>query len=167
MVKKNEVKIQDTFCSKNERGIATLEAALLLSIFVVFMTYCVGTFGVIHSGILSSISSRAYAFETFRNRTNVIYFRDMKTSDFDHTAKYGLRAHGVVSEKSIDVNEWNAAHRKMAQGREVAQVAETPRNNNPNENDLFDSKREPGQVNSVMIKTIYGICLNYNCGDQQ
>ena len=150
---------------KNQKGIATLEAALLLSIFVVFMTYCVGTFGVIHSGIVGSISARAYAFETFRNRTNVTYFRDFRTADFDHTAKYGLRAHGIISEKSIGENEWSVAHRKMAQGRDVAQVAETL--NNPNENNLFESKREPGQVNSVRIKTLYGICLNYNCGDQQ
>lgn len=149
----------------NEKGIATLEAALLLSIFVVFMTYCVGTFGVIHSGILGSISARAYAFETFRNRTNVTYFRDTKTADFDHTAKYGLRAHGIISEKSINENKWKVSHRTMAQGREVAQVAEVRPQNSAN--DLFESKREAGQVNSVMIKTLYGICLNYNCGDQQ
>lgn len=151
--------------AKNERGIATLEAALLLSIFVVFMTYCVGTFGVIHSGIMGSISARAYAFETFRNRANVTYFRDMKTADFDHTIKYGLRAHGIISEKAIGDNKWWASHRTMAQGREVAQVAEIKPANSQNE--MFDSRREPGQVNSVMIKTIYGICLNYNCGDQQ
>ena len=150
----------------SERGIATLEAALLLSIFVVFMTYCVGTFGVIHTGILSSISARAYAFETFRNRTNLTYFRDTKTGDFDHTIKYGIRLHGIISDKAVDTDiRWYVTERTLSQGREVSSVqSNRPPTGDSKENELFDRKREAGAVNPVYIKTLYGICLNYDCG---
>lgn len=145
----------------NERGVATIEAALLLSIFVVFMTYCVGVFGIIHTGILNSISSRAYAFETFRNRTNVTYFRDTFTPDFDQTAKYGVRVHGVITEKNPDIN-WRPTERTLAMGRDIAEI----KANRPQDkmNDLFDKRKETGAVNPVYIKTVYGICLNYECG---
>ncbi len=150
----------------NEKGIATLESALLLSIFVVFMTYCVGTFGVIHTGILSSISARAYAFETFRNRTNVTYFRDTVTADKDHTFKYGVRAHGIVSEKEPTGNQWDSTPRTLSQGREVASSTERSKLTVEMMNKL-DNKRETTGVNPVHIKVLYGICLNYDCGDEQ
>lgn len=146
----------------NERGIATIEAALLLSIFVVFMTYCVGTFGVIHTGILNSISARAYTFETIRNRANVIYFRDTGDSPA-HTAKYGVRVHGITTEKAdMRDDKWIVTERTMSQGREVANIEAS----RPQEkmNELFDKKRETGAVNPVWIKTVYGICLNFQCG---
>lgn len=143
----------------NEKGIATIEAAMLLSIFVVFMTYCVGTFGVIHTGILNSISSRAYAFETFRNRSNLNYFRDTEGTEFSHTVKYGVRMHGIVDERETE-NLWSVTQRTLSKGREVASV---PRREVDNE-DLFNKKKERGQANPVWIKTVYGICLNFECG---
>lgn len=146
-----------------EKGIATIEAVLLLSIFVVFMTYCVGTFGVIHTGILNSISARAYAFETLRNRTNVVYFRDTMFGDVSQTARYGVRLHGIVSEKETG-DKWTATERTLAQGRELAEV-KANRPSGEKADDLYDKKRElSGEVNPVFIKTVYGICLNYECG---
>lgn len=146
---------------KNEKGIATIEAALLLSIFVVFMTYCVGVFGVIHTGILNSISARAYAFETFRNRTNVVYFRDTREGAFGHTAKYGLRVHGITSDKNTAAL-WIPTERPLVQGRDIANVqAQRPEDKM---NELYDRKHEQGAVNPVWIKTVYGLCLNMQCG---
>jgi hypothetical protein len=154
------------FKSTNERGIATIEASMLLTIFVVFMTYCVGTFGVIHTGILNSISARAYAFETFRNRANLTYFRD--TGDHDNseqTIKYGVRVHGIASEKVADnENQWYVTERTLSQGREIANI-KANRPSDEKMNDLSDKKREvTGEVNPVWIKTVYGICLNFECG---
>lgn len=150
--------------NSKERGIATIEAALLLSIFVVFMTYCVGTFGIIHTGVMNSISARAYAFETFRNRANVVYFRDSSYGDFDQTAKYGVRLHGIVSEKETS-NKWTPTERPLAQGREIAEVKANRPQDEDKMNNLYDKKRElSGEVNPVFIKTVYGICLNYECG---
>ncbi len=148
----------------SEKGIATIEATLLLSIFIVFMTYCIGTFGVIHTGILNSISARAYTFETIRNRANVIYFRDDVVRDLSHFAKHGIRIHGVTSEKSMDDSagnlKWDVTERTLAKGRDVAAV----RTNSPSEDDLFDRRAERGTTNPVWVKTVYGVCLDYKCG---
>lgn len=146
----------------NQKGIATIEAALLLSVFVVFMTYCVGTFGVIHTGILNSISARAYAFETFRNRANLTYFRDTVSGDVLQTIKYGVRAHGIVSEKAtMNEKRWYVTERTIAQGREITSV-ERPQSLNYKEIQI--KKRETAGANPVWVRTVYGICLNYECG---
>ncbi len=145
---------------QNMKGIATIEAALLLSIFVVFMTYCIGTFGIIHTGILNSISSRAYAFETFRNRTNLKYFRDSAGAEFAQTVKYGVRAHGVVDENE-DLAQWSVTYRDLAKGRDVA--SERIRAEIDYEN-LNDGRKERGRASPVYIKTVYGICLDFECG---
>lgn len=147
----------------NQKGIATIESVLLLSIFIIFMTYCVGTFGVVHTGILNSISARAYTFETFRNRTNLSYFRDsVQGTDFDYFIR-GIRLHGVAAENAGNDLKWYASTRSLAMGREVATVGIRP--NGEKANQLFNGKRETtGAVNPVYIKTLYGICLNAACG---
>jgi hypothetical protein len=150
---------------KNQKGIATMESTLLLTIFVVFMTYCIGFFGVVHTGILNSISARAYTFETFRNRANVTYFRDsLDQIVIEHYARFGYRAHAVLSEKAPrgqSGSEWYVTERSIAQGRESPPVNRRP---NPNQMDQLP-KRETSGVNPVWIKTTYGICLNERCGD--
>jgi hypothetical protein len=146
----------------NQKGIATIESVLLLSIFVVFMTYCVGTFGIVHTGILNSISARAYAFETFRNRANVNYFRDDPAVDLDYFMG-GIRAHGISTENNGGQQKWYATTRLLAMGRDVATVANRPQGGQDDQ--LFDKKREmSGKVNPVYIKVVYGICLNFACG---
>lgn len=149
--------------SPNEDGIATVESVLLLSIFVVFFTYYLGFFGVVHTGILNSISARGYAFETFRNRTNLMYLRDSgdltQTSLINHGAM-GFRLHGVVTEKVTGSDQWRATTRQIAQGRDVDEVREGVSSATPNQT----LAREDRKVNPVFIKTTYGICLNKKCG---
>lgn len=142
----------------NAEGIATVESVLLLSIFVVFFTYYLGFFGVVHTGILNSISARAYAFETFRNRTNVTYLRDTFGSDYLTNSKQGFRLHGIVTERT-NTDYWIPTTRSIAQGRELGRIAERS-NRTPNQT----LAREQRGVNPVYIKTTYGICLNQACG---
>lgn len=147
----------------NEDGIATVESVLLLSIFVVFFTYYLGFFGVVHTGILNSISARAYAFETFRNRTNLIYFRDSGSITQGNLLKnsaMGFRLHGVVTEKVSGSDQWRATTRQIAQGRDIDEVREGVSSSTPNQT----LAREDRKVNPVFIKTTYGICLNKKCG---
>lgn len=149
----------------NQKGIATAESALLLTIFVVFMTYSIGFFGVVHTGILNSISARGYAFETFRNRTNLTYFRNNTEDEgAQHYSRIGYRVHGVVSDKvnpSAPSATWYATDRNIAQGRTSPQVQQRP---NPSQMDQLP-KRESMGVNPVWIKTTYGICITSQCGD--
>ena len=60
----------------SEKGLATVETVPMLIIFLVFVAYGIGAFGIVHTGILNSIAARTYAFETFRHRANLRYFRD-------------------------------------------------------------------------------------------
>ncbi|RME18011.1 MAG: hypothetical protein D6797_01290, partial [Bdellovibrio sp.] len=82
----------------NQKGLATVEALPLLVIFVILLSYALGTWGVVHTAILSSIGARAYAFETFRNRTNLIFHRDIDGSPqyYNDPQKWGFRLHRVT-----------------------------------------------------------------------
>ena len=61
---------------KNENGLAMLETIPLLVLFIFLISFCLGFFGMVHTAVLHSIGARAYTFETFRQRTNLYYFRE-------------------------------------------------------------------------------------------
>lgn len=156
---------------KSEKGIATFEAVALMSIFILFLSYGVGMFGIIHSGILNSIAARTYAWETFSHRTNLTFFRDNRpnpeTLKQNYSAlsasHYGFRAHGISSELPSASFEWKATTRLLAfTGAQPNLENETNVHNTGLS--VLDYRREKIGVNPVWIKTVYGICLNSACG---
>jgi hypothetical protein len=148
------------------RGFATMEALLLLSVFTVLLSFALGMFGVIHSGILNSIAARTYAWETFTNRTNLSYFRDPPSNGIPtHFSGLGFRAHTVVSEALIDSGGENF----LATTRQISDFSEEQINSAPDYHgslpiDLNKRSRSVAEVNPVWVRTIYGICLNSDCG---
>jgi len=87
----------------DERGMAVFEIIPILVIFVVLINFSLGFFGIVHSGILSSIAARNYAFETFRNRANLNYFRDEDMGDelkYSFMTLFKSRFHDVISERN-------------------------------------------------------------------
>lgn len=150
---------------KNNKGMASMESVALLVIFSVFIGYGIGFFGVIHTGILNSISSRAYAFETFDNRADVTYFRSNRGTDTqtDQYAKYGYRAHGIRTEYTEPNSEaiWEVTERSISIGRPSA-----GRLGDGDHDNLGDTIMGPELrvVNPVWLKTVYGICLDVSCG---
>jgi len=149
---------------QNEEGMATLEAVSLMVVFVILLTYGVGMFGVIHSGILNSIAARTYAWETFNHRTNLNLFRDNRLGAADHYLRFGFRAHGVTSELNNE-EIWVATTRPIVVGREVAEVGNNTNTHLERLGDL--THRERVGVNPIWLKIIYGICLNSQCGQVQ
>ncbi|MDX9731146.1 MAG: hypothetical protein RBT63_05190 [Bdellovibrionales bacterium] len=163
---------------QNEKGIATVETIPLLLLFVILLSYSMGAFGVIHTGILNSIAARAYAFETMRNRTNVTYFRDNKpiTSPDEkaHYIRIGNRIHGILQEKRPgdpapnNIN-FRATERPLRVG--FGGVANDGSRQNPtlHNETLFEQVVDGVQtqvgVSPVWVMTQYGICLNVRCGD--
>lgn len=160
----------------NEKGMASVEMIPILLMFVLLVNFGLGFFGVIHSGILNSIAARNYAFETFRNRTNLNYLRDEEGSDAVYYWNDGFRFHGIVDEKSksnvfmatkrpikftdtntqpekmASVNDHNEKVRKITEGKAVSQV--------------FTGKtvaEGDAGVSPVWIMTSYGICLRASC----
>lgn len=149
----------------NEKGMATLEAIPLLVIFLVFISYGMGLFGVIHTGILYSISARTYAFETFRNRTNLTYFRENPSGGGKpaHYKNMGMRFHVIQSDKATQ-EEIQATARPISIGRAVASTSSNATDHNMK---IFamQSRNQSVGVSPAWVMVGYGLCLNVTCGD--
>jgi Flp pilus assembly protein TadG len=155
---------------KDESGMALMETIPILVIFLMLIAYGLGFFGVVHTGILNSIASRAYAFETFRNRSNVTYFRDKGSAATTHYANIGARIHTVNSEKmagdTVDEGQF-ATTRNLALGREVANSGTTEAQHNERIDAIERRNRRGGlEASPAWIMVGYGICINSRCGDQ-
>ncbi len=166
---------------RNEEGMATIETIPLLFLFVFLFAYTMGGFGIVHTGIKNSIAARAYAFETFRNRSNLIYFRDMPRPIYYHYAANGARAHAIQSEeiKESDL-KYVATERPLRVGMPSAikdlKNADRSSASTENHNEAIFGRSgiAPGkrnennpklEVNPVWVMIQYGMCLNVRCGD--
>lgn len=149
----------------NEKGMATIEALPLLVIFLVFISYGMGLFGVIHTGILYSIAARTYAFETFRNRTNLTYFRENPStaSKPAHYKNMGMRFHVIQSDKATQ-EEIQATARPISIGRASASTSSSDSDHNTKIFALQTRNQSVG-VSPAWVMVGYGLCLNANCGD--
>ena len=153
----------------SERGMAILETLPLLVVFVVLVSHALGMWGAIHTGILHSIAARTYAFETFRNRTSLFYFRENGRSnsrDLQHYLKDGFRYHGIQSSRATE-NMFIASQRPISLGS-GGQGEGTASSEEHNTNIHTLSGRNPRGsgvgANPVWIMVGYGICLTPSCG---
>ncbi len=152
----------------NARGNAMVEVLPILVIAILLVNFSLGVFGIIHSGILNSIAARNYTFETFRNRADLRYLRDIRSDENESFtfAKSKLRYHSIVEGGTI--NQFVATRRTM-KFSDITEVA------NPlgASDHLKTSKIKEGQaasdfisegVTPAWIRTAYGICLETSCG---
>jgi len=151
---------------KNEKGMAMIEAVPLLVMFVVLLSFSLGFFGVVHTAILNSIAARAYAFETFRDRTNLNFFREdgsaVKGLGPLYLGVKGFRFHAIQ-------NEGDKRQLFIPTTRSIAMGQEEPQK--PSTKDLHNSQiydiptmNDRVDVNPVWVMVGYGICLNAACG---
>lgn len=151
----------------SEKGMATIETIPLLLIFVFLISYTFGAFGIVHTGILNSIAARNYAFETFRGRSNLTYFRD--ASDLpNHFKSIGTRIHAIQSEQRANTAGFFATERPLRIGFEndiVGRDNPTLHNRTIHEEIIDGLRNQRHEVNPVWVVTQYGICLNARCGD--
>jgi hypothetical protein len=167
-MKKNNLKPQQNKRRRNEKGMALLETIPILIVFIVIIAYGLGSFGVVHTGILHSISARAYAFETFRNRPNVVYFRDRATGNgYSHFANKETRVHGINSDIAPVEGEIFATTRPIAFGRQPANTQTSAEVHNQKIVNKGDARfrRGEGEASPAWIMVGYGICINANCGE--
>lgn len=152
----------------NEKGMAIFEMIPILVVIILFINFSLGFFGAIHTGILNSIAARNYAFETFRNRSGLLYFRyDSEV----HYEKLGMRVHGTLSEKSAnsssDTPDWVASSRLidfMSFEKRAADVVGNNKAQHGRVRGIPDGRNQSVGVNPIWIKTSYGICLSATCG---
>ncbi|QLY25597.1 hypothetical protein [Bdellovibrio sp. KM01] len=155
----------------NEKGSAMIEVIPVIFVIVTFITFSLGFFGAIHSGILNSIASRNYAFETFRHRSNLVYFRnntDKENAQLSYN-KLGIRIHGVTSEKSPKGSDiWYATTRpiniNMLSSQKEVEAAGSDSEHNQKVPTVNDERNDKVGVNPIWLKSQYGICLNAACG---
>ena len=153
----------------NEDGLATIEALPLIVIFLVLITYGLGLFGVVHTGILNSISARSYAFETFRHRTNLTYFHDQVSSSGNHQP-HGFRYHAIAAlDNSSSDLSFKSVVRPVVFGRAIdwAPPGQTANVADHNEKiyQINRSRNREVSVSPAWVKVGYGICLNATCGN--
>jgi hypothetical protein len=156
-------------CRKNQKGLAMIETLPILVVFLIFIAYGLGFFGIVHTSILNSIAARAYAFETFRNRTNLEYFRDSGNPSNGAMVytPVGHRFH-TINDETIDFNDGDpgpfATTRKLAFGREVDPSGATVTDHNEKIFTIGFRNRSV-EASPVWIMIGYGICINAACGD--
>jgi hypothetical protein len=169
---------------KTEKGMAFIEAIPVLFMVVVVFNFSLGFFGAIHSGILNSIAAYNYAMETYRFRSNLMYFRP--GGGLKHYEKSMSRVHGVTADgtEQNDLNrkQWPSTVRSIAFNPAAAKLR-------PDEGGFSrswsaaaersptsvwginyqhyapgpDDHTEGPQTPEIWVKTVYGICLNADC----
>lgn len=150
---------------KCNKGLATVEGVVLLIVFVIVMTYALGFFGIVHSGIKNSIAARSLTFETFRNRSNLTYRRDFLAGPpYDSYRERGHRTHAIISEKTPSASAGSDVL-FMATARQIAFVRNPDNSRSNIEDNNVSPQRETKEASPVFVKTKYGICLNARCGE--
>ncbi len=153
-----------------QKGSAAIEMVPALVIVALLVSFVLGFFGVIHTGIIQSIASRNYAFETFRHRPNLTYLRD---SGGDGTEKNyyrasGVRYHTTVNEGRLDGKfnlQFMPVERNIRFHQNNEEEGRSVVVHNQTLQTIAAGKRYQGQgVNPVWVKTIYGMCINSECG---
>lgn len=157
---------------KNEDGLASLEVIPVMIVIAVLINFSLGFFGAIHTGILTQIAARNYAFETFRHRSSLMYFHDSR-GEASSFAGYNSRAHSIASDKrgasskaaiatlrpigfgySPDERDGgNQVHEGGGNGVNIMSIAEGVRNENID-------------ASPIWIRPVYGICLTMLCRKQ-
>ena len=151
---------------KNNRGMASIEATVLIVLFTSMLYYTFGFFGVVHTGIVHNIHSRTYMFETFRHRTNLMYFRSNRAQNPLHYYEIMTRLHGINTDSEANASQQVATERSISMGAELNELG---RKSSTHNRDVFNRVPASGRnssvsVNPVWIMTMYGICLNSRCG---
>lgn len=161
-------KIQKKSLLFSEKGMASIESLPLLSLFLVLLSYQLGFFGVIHTGILNSISARTFAFETFRNRTDLSYYREnseLSVRAPQHYKHMQVRWHSVtgIDKKSNRFHVTKQFISVLFFGKQNENELGKESDHNEKIYNLKYRNRQV-EVNPAWIMVGYGMCLNAECG---
>lgn len=153
---------------QKEEAFATIEALTMLFVMVGLLSHALGSFGVIHTGILNSIHSRTYVWEMMEHRSDPSFHRStpgISIAGSNIREKLGARFGTVVSERRGDQEVFMATARNLYFGDRNSSTGDAGEHQRLYQMDL--NKRSNSSVDSVWIKTMYGICLTAQCGGVQ
>ena len=153
------------FFLKDTRGVAVAEMLPLLVVFVMLFGLTFGFWSTIHSGTLSSIGARHYAFEVLNNRTHFIYHRDegayagpRGNGEKSYYKDHNFRFFAVVKKQGYPLKQ-KALERKLS-------LFTKPDSSGGSNKMWINAVSRPNQykANPIWIKAGYGICINFECG---
>ena len=139
----------------NQRGIAMVEMLPLLFIFVILFGLTFGLWASIHTGMLQSIAARHYAFQVLNNRTHFIYHRD--TSKPNNKETY----YGKDRKRFFAIIEgYTGDDPKLVGQKSTINLF------NKGVLNVSEHSGDSGQSNPILLKTGYGICLDFKCEEK-
>lgn len=152
---------------QNQKGSAVFETIPILLAFILLLSFSFGFFGAIHTGILNSIAARNYAFETFRHRPNLVYFKDTSEAPSDLKTNYlkvQTRHHGIGNEFGTN-SLYRPSQRPIDKfGLFTFNSGDNPNTHNIQVRSLNSSRRNSSiGIETVWLKTVYGICITAKC----
>ena len=163
---------QKSFC-QNQKGFATIELVAFLILFVAMTGFLFGFWGVFHAATLNSIAARAYAYETFRHRTHLNYFRiEHPDSDYRHFYNIGFRRHHIVDgDGGSSGDDFYARFEFLSLNLGLGDADENEPDSNYRNETLYQeiqtaSRYSRQGVNPIWFKINYGICIHPGCGDE-
>ena len=116
---------------KAKKGIAVIEFMLMFFVYVFLLVVLYGSWGIVHSGVLNSISARYGAFKQIAHRSDLsFYYSDVLankenilkhsyfTGNHPLTGKKAIRVFGVVTKKNNpeDDPKWKPVELRMDVG---------------------------------------------------
>lgn len=139
----------------------------MLVVFVTLLSFTLGMYGVVQTAILHSIGARTYAFETFRQRTNLSYLREdgtglSKSTSYNYSKK-GWRYHGVQHESDARPS-FVATVRPISFGTTTPPGDNTDPTNNQGVYQILP-RNQKVSTNPAWIMVGYGICMTAQCGN--
>lgn len=159
---------------RNRKGMAILEVLPLFIVFMIFLSFTIGYWSAIHTGIMNSIGARSFAFSTFRHRANTDFFSDNPGRGVYHYGSKGFRIHYVISEEqSMSDERTGAVKRSIEFGQRPGAQDNFPSNvedlHNKSVHALGTNSREGNRnrkikVNPIWVQIAYGLCVTPQCG---
>ena len=151
---------------RNQRGQALFETIPLLVVFLTLIGFGLGLYGAVQSAVLYSIAARTYSFETFRQRTNLYFFREdgsgVNPSQALNFSKKGWRYHAINNETDPRLR-FVASTRSITFGTTAPPGDSTETTNNSSIYQL-QARNQKISINPIWLMVGYGICLNMTCG---
>lgn len=149
--------------NEGEAGFSLVETLPLIMVMAGLLGFLFGLWGMVHKNILASIAARNYAFETFANRSNLIYFSDMRgvKDSYEFT---GLRFHGYGDNSGGGISAFTTPYRFPAQ-ENVNEPDDLHRQKIWSQALIPDQgeAQDGSGTKKPWILIGYGICLSSNC----
>ena len=163
---------------KNRQGMAVLEALPIILVMFILMGAGLGSWGIVHTAILNSISARHYMFFTFNHRADLSYLRDFskdyglgaRTDKKIFYRKLRQRFSYIRAEKAPAGTSANFATSRFVDFMNPNSEREDPYGQRITEHmqlwkepGLKPSQRNQKWVDPAWIMVGYGICLDSIC----